>query len=380
MAVRRVIVARTRRGGVGRMADPTSIDEDASGPGEVGEGHGGRAGGSSRVELVDRDERDGVVDRRGDVRDDGIRDGGGGGGGDGGSSTVDPWSHRRGEPRMFAFLWLMYLLVVVLGGIAWLGRSSGLGVGAHRPTVRTLLLMTLIGVAVLWPMVRLSQFAPPWPRWRWVLADVFVVGGPVLLLIWPLSFVSAWPPRVPMVLSAGVVVWTVLVGGLIACGLAGRPVGEGSAFVDVGDDGDVRTGRRGGVRGWAGTGWMVVVVCVVLAGPMVQEGLVWIGSGVPGWLGLCSPMTMVGAVTGRGFEAPPDVLAVWTWSTLGWIGAVGVCLWIAAFVRDGGRAAEARRLRLRGRSRVAAGADREDDASSGPDGFGVAGDDLEEKE
>ena len=177
----------------------------------------------------------------------------------------------------------------------------------------------------------------------------------------------------------GVVVWTVLVGGLIACGLAGRPVGEGSAFVDVGDDGDSR-GRRGGVRGWAGTGWMVVVVCVVLAGPMVQEGLVWIGSGVPGWVGLCSPMTFVGAVTGRGFEAPPDVLAVWTWSTLGWIGAVGVCLWIAAFVRDGGRAAEARRLRLRGRSRVAAGADREDDASSGPDGFGVAGDEVEEKE
>jgi len=297
------------------------------------------------------DDREGG-DAAGEFAGDGV-DGGGAGAGDDVKAGMDPWSHRRGEPRLFAFLWLMYLLVVVLGGIAWLGRSSGLGVGAHRPTVRTLLLMTMIGIAVLWPMVRLSQVAPAWPRWRWVVADMFVVCGPVMLLVWPLSFVSAWPPRVPMVLSAGVVVWTVVIGGLIACGLAGRPVGEGFGLAS--------SGERGVVRVWAGAGWMVVVVGVVLAGPMVREGLVWMGASVPGWVGLCSPMTFVGAVTGRGFEAPPDVLALWTWGTLGWIGVVGVCVWVAAFVRDGSRAAEARRLRLRLKAGVAGGGVGEDD-------------------
>src|SRR5437867_4288680 len=69
----------------------------------------------------------------------------------------DPWSHRRGEPRLFAFLWTLFLFAAT--GITFMTAVSlgGNSADVMRPATRALLALTGAGVVLLWPMVRLSQ-------------------------------------------------------------------------------------------------------------------------------------------------------------------------------------------------------------------------------
>jgi hypothetical protein len=160
-------------------------------------------------------------------------------------ATGDPWAHRRGEPRLFAFAWTLYLLgSTAITVLATMARSSGAGAGpeAMRPAVRLLMVLVVLGVVLVWPMIRLSQ-----GRERRPLAataqDLVVVLVPIQAVVWPqgLWWLARWPLSVVAGQAAVIAAWGLVVGGMVALGQSGggsRPSG----------------GRR--IGGLAGMAWM----------------------------------------------------------------------------------------------------------------------------
>lgn len=114
-------------------------------------------------------------------------------------------------------LWTLFLFfasILSLGGAGFLGV---LNADIYRPAARTLLAVAGVGIAVLWPMVRLSQEAPPRPRAAFAL-DAMVVVVPALAVVWAqgLPWMAGWSFEVSAVISVVFVAWALLVGGALA--------------------------------------------------------------------------------------------------------------------------------------------------------------------
>src|SRR5262249_53298101 len=135
----------------------------------------------------------------------------------------DIWAHRRAEPRLFAFLWSVYVLIAVMGSILWLARMPAGSTGAssmYSPAARTLLVVIAAGITVLWPMTRLSQAAPERDPVGSALADLLVVQLPVQMVIWPMALLANWPGPVVMAVAMLFLAWGLLTGGILALAFA----------------------------------------------------------------------------------------------------------------------------------------------------------------
>ncbi|GJM19368.1 MAG: hypothetical protein DHS20C14_15810 [Phycisphaeraceae bacterium] len=192
------------------------------------------------------------------------------------------WSHRRGEPRLFAVLWLVYLMSATVVMLAMIGAARALSPSVTRPAATMLMVVCMVGVCVLWPALRLSQLAPRRAA-RSVAADLPVVLVPVCALIVPQGFwfLSDWSWGVVVALCGFFAAWGLVVGALLAIALG--TVGRGDADAPPG------IGR---------TAWTLGFVVLVVAAPVLVGLGVFGGpeaSGVhaarPGWL--FSPVTAV---------------------------------------------------------------------------------------
>lgn len=129
----------------------------------------------------------------------------------------DPWAHRRGEPRVFAFFWTLFLFIAT--GLTFMAAVSlgGTSADVMRPATRALLAVTIAGIVLLWPMVRLSQLADAHPI-SGVLQDLVVVLIPAQAIIWPqwLGWLGRWPLDVVAAVAALFAAWGFLTGGLLA--------------------------------------------------------------------------------------------------------------------------------------------------------------------
>ncbi|MBS0197950.1 MAG: hypothetical protein JSR77_14435 [Planctomycetes bacterium] len=130
---------------------------------------------------------------------------------------VDHLEHRRAEPRHFVMLWTFFLFlsgVICIGGAGLLGAIQ---VDVYRPAAKAMLAIAGVGIAVLWPMVRLSQAAPLNPRAAFAL-DALVVSLPTQPVIWAqgLPWMAGWPASVSAMISAIFILWAVMVGGVLA--------------------------------------------------------------------------------------------------------------------------------------------------------------------
>lgn len=134
-------------------------------------------------------------------------------------SEADKWSHRRGEPRNFAFLWAIYLM---LGSIIALGVVLAGGIitlDAYQPLSRGLVVTLAIGVMVFWPLMRLSQAAPDESAPIAVLKDLAIVLIPLQAVVWPQMVLARWTPDIVLATSLAMIGWAFLIGGLLAMGI-----------------------------------------------------------------------------------------------------------------------------------------------------------------
>lgn len=128
----------------------------------------------------------------------------------------DRWAHRRAEPRPFAVIWLGFILAASVMSIGAVGALGLMASEVYRPAARVMISIIGAGVAIVWPMIRLSQ-EPPERPFRAFGADAVVVTIPILLMITPqsLPWMAAWPLEVSGALAAVLVGWTVLVAGVL---------------------------------------------------------------------------------------------------------------------------------------------------------------------
>ena len=138
------------------------------------------------------------------------------------------WSHRKGEPRVFALMWMMYLMGASLLMVTSIAAVQSISPNVVRPAARAMLITATIGICVLWPMVRLSQRRPEKTVLGAVAADLVVLLPPLAALALPqaLNVLANWPMQVVWALLAGLTGWAVLIGAVLA--LALRTVGRGT--------------------------------------------------------------------------------------------------------------------------------------------------------
>lgn len=224
----------------------------------------------------------------------------------GSKDGADPWAHRRGEPRTFVALWIVYLLAATVISIGALGAFGMLSLDVYRPAARSLLVLTAIGIGVLWPMLRLSQEHPRQPM-RSMLVDFVVVVLPVQALLWPqaLPWMANW--SVPLVagLAAVFAAWGALVSGILALYFAGP----------------TRIAR-----------WAVMLFIVLIVGwaPMWS---VTMGDSVfePAWRAMASPVTAPLALTKdrAEFGSPPRIEPD-QWRMIAAVACAAATAWLAA--------------------------------------------------
>ena len=178
---------------------------------------------------------------------------------------------------MFALLWTLYLMLATLVMFATLSASPSVTPEVYRPAARTLMLLVMVGVMVLWPMTRLSQAPPGRGVMSGVMKDLVVVLLPVQALVWPhaMGVLSDWPLDVVAALALSIVAWALIVGGVLSIALSTLRGGVGERAV-----------------------WMGVFVVLVAGAPawLLLRGELGFGSGLsgearPGWM--FSPLTSV---------------------------------------------------------------------------------------
>jgi len=238
---------------------------------------------------------------------------------------TDKWAHRRGEPRVFAFFWTLYLLGATLMGFSALGLVGGITAEVYRPVARGIIATVAIGATLLWPMTRLSQASPTRGGARAVRADMIVVLIPLQAVVWPQAILPAgWTPLSIGALAALCASWTVLVGGILAIALGGprldhpatRPAPPGSWFL------------------------MILLVVLVLAAPCMSM-LMWRDGHLPDirteWL--LSPVSGVFELTrNRVHTSLGPAMTALHWAIIAAPAAMGGVAWSIAAIRDQRRA------------------------------------------
>lgn len=229
------------------------------------------------------------------------------------------WSHRKGEPRVFALLWTAFLMAATLLMFASLSAAWVVTPESYRPAAQSLLMVVILGVVVLWPMTRLCQAPPRERALSATLKDMVVVLLPVQALVWPhtLRILSGWPAGVVAAVSLSTISWGLVAGGVLAIA-------------------QVTSGGRTGV---ARTVWMLVILLLVLGAPawLALTGAMRVDqmdSSSPGttlgWM--FSPATAVAELTrSRPWTGRSAWITALHWGSIAWTAALGVGCWGGAW-------------------------------------------------
>jgi len=178
-------------------------------------------------------------------------------------AKADRWAHRRTEPRPLAFLWTTFLAVASAITLVTLVAQGALGHDVYRPAARALFAIVGTGLAVLWPMLRLSQATAPGSLSVAVVQDASVLIAPSQAVLWPqaMFFLADWPLAVIGACAAVLAAWTLLIGAVLAV-----------ALMHVRHD-----ERHGPARSSAGlrAAWMAAIIAMVGLGPAIGLAAGW---------------------------------------------------------------------------------------------------------
>ncbi len=128
------------------------------------------------------------------------------------------WSHRRGEPRVMALFWMIYLMGTTAVMFASMSRAHAISYDISRPAARTMLILIVIGFSVLWPMLRLSQRHPHSGHVWFALRDALVLFVPLQAVLWPQisGILAHWSIPVVATLTLLCASWMLLIAGVLA--------------------------------------------------------------------------------------------------------------------------------------------------------------------
>jgi len=236
----------------------------------------------------------------------------------------DPWAHRRGEPRVFAFLWTLFLFVATAATFLAALSTGQSSPDVMRPATRALFAIVAAGIVILWPMVRLSQLPDRHPL-SGCLQDLVVILVPVQAVIWPQWFgwLGRWPLNVVTAIAALLAAWALLSGGLLALAQTQRLR-------------HLAPGRRAHPE----TLWMILMVAVALGGALPT--LLASASPPPrpadvrlAWM--LSPMTAIFEITrDRSASGASADVAPGHWWAIACVAAAALPAWILALIRRRG--------------------------------------------
>lgn len=186
------------------------------------------------------------------------------------------WSHRRGEPRIMALFWMIYLMGTTVLMFASMSKAHAISHEITRPAARLMIMTVIFGMCVFWPMLRLSQRHPRTGHVWFVLRDVLVLFVPLQAVMWPQisSVLAHWPIAVVGALVLLCASWLLLLAGVLSLAMASVSRIEATAMPR--------------------TVWMILIMLIVFAAPI---GALIATTPVPtqidqpriGWL--LSPMT-----------------------------------------------------------------------------------------
>jgi len=130
------------------------------------------------------------------------------------------WSHRKGEPRVFALLWMIFLLATTAFMFARLAKGYSISPSLSRPASREMLVIIALGMSVLWPMTRFSQTIPRPSIVAASLRDMIVILIPMQAIIWPqrLIVLGGWSSPVVVALALHTAAWALLIAGVVSIG------------------------------------------------------------------------------------------------------------------------------------------------------------------
>jgi hypothetical protein len=240
------------------------------------------------------------------------------------ATKVDRWAHRRGEPRVFAFLWALYLFMVTAGTLASLAATGDATIEVYRPIARAMLALVSLGIVVLWPMTRLSQDFPEHPV-GWSGRDTAIVLTPAQAVIWPQWWLAGWPLKVVVIIAIFVAAWTFLIGGLLALAISG----SGTRLS--------RTVWTAGFIAVAGVG--PLLVGIAQAAGAANHGNLTEGSV---WPAMLSPLSGIYELTrDRFWTGSSAAVGAGHWEAVALTILVGLVAWSVAGVRSAYRRAQA---------------------------------------
>lgn len=129
----------------------------------------------------------------------------------------DPYAHRRGEPRSFIALWIIYVVGAIVLTLTTLGARGFIQVDVYRAGLMRLMLALMIGVVLVWPMVRLSQRGPSKPV-RSFVVDAAIVFVPIMGVVLPqsLPWMELWSLGVSGCIALWCAAWSLVVAGVLA--------------------------------------------------------------------------------------------------------------------------------------------------------------------
>lgn len=227
----------------------------------------------------------------------------------------DRWAHRRTEPRPFALLWIIYLIAAALISFGIAGTFAYPSAELYKHATRVMLFLACMGVAIFWPMLRLSQARPEKPRLSVVL-DLLVLLPPLQCVVWPQAFdwMSRWTFGVVLGVSLASIGWSLIVGAVLALALSAEPTSLATRE---------RTSRR--------SLWMIVFLAATVLGPACSLSLPTIGDCDP-WL-MASPVgSTLEILRQRSWSPAGHAMTVGHWWGVASTWGVAIVAWILVAV------------------------------------------------
>ncbi len=129
----------------------------------------------------------------------------------------DPWAHRKGEPRVFALLWCMYLMAAALLTLFAVRSVGPASAEQYRYGGLAMLALSAFGAVGVAPLVRLSQ-SPPEKPVRAAIIDWLIVITPLNAVVWPMPALTRWPFEVTAALLLMLAAWSFAAAGVVAWG------------------------------------------------------------------------------------------------------------------------------------------------------------------